>query len=102
MTGLTMTDCSVADNVTQAKWEFERAVGLPVGSPSRDVLLRDWADKWGASLLEVAAEHAGEDDDGVNENFTVVRKGELDEAIEECNEIRATVRDAIRNLESCL
>lgn len=38
----------------------------------------------------------------MNENFTVVRKSELDEAIEECNEIRAKIRDAIRDLEAAL
>lgn len=29
MPGLTMTDCSVADNVTQARYEFERAAASP-------------------------------------------------------------------------
>lgn len=98
MTGLTMTDCSVADNVTQAKYEWDRAHGT---IPSARVQwVYEWAEKWGAALLEVAAEHAGEELE--SENFTVVRKSELDEAIEDCNEIRAKIRDAIRDLESCL
>ena len=96
MSDLTMTDCGVADNVTQAKWEFERAVGLPVGSPSRDVLLCDWADKWGASLLEVAAEHAGEDDD----ETLAIDDGEIDALEDEMTEIRRRIRVAIKELES--
>lgn len=101
MTGLTMTDCSVADNVTQAKWEFDRVSLVHIkDSGLHTVALAEWAEKWGAALLEVAAEHAGEDME--NDNFVVVRRSELDEAVEESNEIRAKVREAIRELESCL
>lgn len=96
MPGLTMTDCSVADNVTQARYEFERAHGLPVESPSRDVLLCDWADKWGAAMIEVAAEHAGHDDD----ETVTVDDDEIDVLEDEMVEIRRRIRVAIKELES--
>lgn len=87
MPGLTMTDCSVADNVTQARYEFERAM-----TTSGYAALSSWAVKWGRSLLDVAAEHAGYDtpDDGA----------EIDRLTNETKVLRAAMIKAIDVLES--
>lgn len=85
MPGLTMTDCSVADNVTQAKWEFDRAIATPDG-------FRDWALKWGAALLEVAAEHAGTE--------SQADEDEIARLIDETKALRSAMREAIDALES--
>lgn len=105
MTGLTMTDCSVADNVTQAKWEFERADGA-AGKLVRADMLALWALKWGASLLEVAAENAGEEEAQYALEDALE---EVDEMSDELSSVQADLRektDAIRaaidKLESCL
>ena len=90
MPGLTMTDCSVADNVTQARYEFERC--QRTGSSDGFTI---WAMKWGASLLEFSAEHAGHDDD---ETITI-DDDEIDALEDEMTEIRRKIRAAITELE---
>lgn len=92
MTGLTMTDCSVADNVTQAKYELDRADQVG-DAAARQIRLGDWAMKWGRALLEVAAEHAGEDYDGELGR-------EINDLEEEMSELRGAIRRAIDELES--
>lgn len=88
MTGLTMTDCSVADNVTQAKYELDRAMDA-----SGYTQCAQWAMKWGRALLEVAAEHAGEDYDGELGR-------EINDLEAEMSELRGAIRRAIDELES--
>lgn len=88
MTGLTMTDCSVADNVTQAKYELDRAMAASGYTPCAQ-----WAMKWGRALLEVATEHAGEDYDGELGR-------EINDLEAEMSELRGAIRRAIDELES--
>lgn len=91
MPGLTMTDCSVADNVTQARYELDRAAVSPESVQGH--FYAAWALKWGVALLEVAAEHAGSDDeDGEGD--------ELADLEEEMSELRGAIRRAIDELES--
>ena len=92
MPGLTMTDCSVADNVTQARYEFERADG-DVGKLVRADMLAAWALKCGASLLEVAAEHAGTESSAADED-------EITRLESEISAIRSAMLKAIDALES--
>ena len=105
MSGLTMTDCSVADNVTQAKYELDRADQIG-DAASRQIRLGDWAMKWGRALLEVAAEHAGEEDtslaleDALEEVDDI--SDELSSAQADLREKTDAIRAAIDKLESCL
>lgn len=98
MTGLTMTDCSVADNVTQAKWEWDRAELAPVSIQGH--YYAAWGLKWGAALLEVAAEHAGEDDDR-DHQISELRVA-LREHQDENKALIEAMKSAITKLESCL
>lgn len=91
MTGLTMTDCSVADNVKQAKYELDRAE--VAGGAFHGIAYAKWAMKWGRALLEVAAEHAGEDYDGELGR-------EINDLEAEMSELRGAIRRAIDELES--
>ena len=95
MTGLTMTDCSVADNVTQAKYELDRAMAA-----SGYTQCTQWAMKWGRALLEVAAEHAGEDDDR-DYKISELRVA-LSEHQDENKALIEAMKSAITKLESCL
>lgn len=88
MTDLTMTDCSVADNVAQAKYELDRAMAA-----SGYTQCAQWAMKWGRALLDVAAEHAGEDYDGELGR-------EINDLEAEMSELRGAIRRAIDELES--
>ena len=99
MTGLTMTDCSVADNVTQAKYELDRAMAA-----SGYTQCAQWAMKWGRALLEVAAEHAGEDYVSREEHCDSMDRVEGDvEALQnEIADIHEKVREAINTLEAAL
>ena len=97
MTGLTMTDCSVADNVTQAKYELDRADQIG-DAAARQIRLGDWALKWGRAMLEVAAEHAGEDDGDTYDHVS----DELTAAEQEIEDKISAINDAIKILESCL
>lgn len=95
MTGLTMTDCSVADNVTQAKYELDRAMAA-----SGYTQCAQWAMKWGRALLEVAAEHAGEDD---NRDYQISElRVALREHQDENEALIEAMKSAITKLESCL
>jgi len=96
MTGLTMTDCSVADNVKQAKYELDRAE--VAGGAFHGIAYAKWAMKWGRALLEVAAEHAGEDD---GDTYDLV-SDELTAAEQEIEDKIAAIKDAIEILETCL
>lgn len=96
MTGLTMTDCSVADNVAQAKYEFDK-IGANVG----DILCEgfaSWAVKWGRALLEVAAENAGDGRDLEAELDNTV--DELRDAEVRIKELTDAIKSAISQLES--
>lgn len=97
MPGLTMTDCSVADNVTQAKYEFERAM-----TTSGYAALSSWAVKWARSLLDVAAEYAhGECEDGGMDDLSrdlSDAHDEIEEAGAECARLRAAMLEAIDKL----
>lgn len=96
-----MTDCSAADNVTQAKYELDRAMAA-----SGYTQCAQWAMKWGRALLEVAAEHAGEDDtslaleDALEEVDDI--SDELSSAQADLREKTDAIRAAIEKLESCL
>lgn len=104
MTGLTMTDCSVADNVTQARYEWDRAAVSP--ESVQGYFYAAWALKWGASLLEVAAEHANEEDtslaleDALEEVEDI--SDDLSSAQADLREKTDAIRAAIDKLESCL
>lgn len=97
MPGLTMTDCSVADNVTQARYEFERAM-----TTSGYAALSTWAVKWARSLLDVAAENIGKIEP--DRHHSAMREADCSiEALEnEICGIHTSIRAAITKLESCL
>lgn len=95
MTGITMTDCSVADNVTQAKYELDRAMAA-----SGYTQCAQWAMKWGRALLEVAAEHADEDD--CRDYQISDLRAALREHQDENKALIEAMKSAITKLESCL
>lgn len=95
MPGLTMTDCSVADNVTQARHEYDRC--QRAGSSEGFTI---WAMKWGASLLEVAAEHAGDEYDDAADLSRDLSDAhdEIEEAEAACKRLRDAMLAAIDKL----
>lgn len=100
MTGLTMTDCSVADNITQAKYELDRAMAA-----SGYTQCAQWAMKWGRALLEVAAEHAGDGRDLESEIDDIssdldATTDELRDAEDRIKELTDAIKSAISKLES--
>lgn len=59
MSLLSMTDCSVAENRVQARYELDQAED---GSRSGDKALVEWVQKWGRALVEYASDAPSYDD----------------------------------------
>lgn len=91
MSLLTMTDCTVADNRVQARYEYDKA--------ERDLsqLARSaWFTKWGPALLDYADAAPSEDD--VCEE---IKRAEIDatNAEDKCNALTGVIEKAIKDLD---
>ena len=88
---LSMTDCSIAENRVQARYELDR-IGEGSGVPVRDKMLAAWAEKWGRELLDNQGEVAQSEYDAVCEEATTL------EALSET--FGEAIDEAVRSLEN--
>ena len=92
MSLLSMTDCSVADNRVQARYELDAAA-----NERHDPNLAAWAMKWGRTLLDYADAAPSEDD--VCEE---IKRAEIDatNAEDKFDALEAVIEKAIKDLDA--
>ena len=90
---LSMTDCTVADNRVQARYELNAAT-----NDHHDPNLAAWAKKWGRDLLDYA-DAAPTDDDAAESDRPV---SELRDAENEIATLKAAIRDAVSDLQDAI
>jgi len=87
---LTMTDCTVADNRVQARYELDRAMNSPVP----EMATSDWAVKWGRALLDAGVITDDDVQDAVQR-----AENEATELESRNDTLAETIHDAIKALD---
>ena len=96
MSLLSMTDCSVADNRVQARYELDAAA-----NERHDPNLAAWAKKWGRALIDYAEDAPNEDDVSAAVCDAEARCGnEIERIRAELAEKIEEMRDTLRELEN--
>lgn len=92
MADLTMTDCTVEDNIVQAAHELDRAM-----MASGYAQCSAWAVKWGRRLIEAARENVDKGD--ADEGSLSDARRDADNAEEDAASIRTEIERAINKLD---
>lgn len=100
MSLLSMTDCSVADNRVQARYELDRAAVSAESVAGH--FYAAWALKWGRALLDYADAAMSEDDLALAESVSDDNATNAHERAEAIRDAVSSLKDIINDLENSL